>query len=76
MNIAFDQAMHKMEQQIKKYKEKLQDHRRDTPWADKPAGIRCVAALLACQAGRVLNFGAIRGSVRAGGSWGVTNETD
>lgn len=31
VNIAFDQALHKMEQQIKKYKEKLQDHRRDTP---------------------------------------------
>lgn len=31
VNVAFDQAMHKMEQQIKKYKEKLQDHRRDTP---------------------------------------------
>ena len=28
---AFDLALHKMEQQIKKYKEKLQDHRRDTP---------------------------------------------
>jgi ribosome hibernation promoting factor len=26
---AFDSVMHKMEQQIKKYKEKLQDHRRD-----------------------------------------------
>ena len=25
----FDQALHKMEQQIRKYKEKLQDHRRD-----------------------------------------------
>jgi putative sigma-54 modulation protein len=31
VNAAFDQALHKMEQQIKKYKEKLQDHRRDTP---------------------------------------------
>lgn len=28
---AFDQAMHKMEQQIRKYKEKLTDHRRDLP---------------------------------------------
>lgn len=28
---AFDLALHKMEQQIRKYKEKLQDHRRDTP---------------------------------------------
>jgi putative sigma-54 modulation protein len=27
----FDGALHKMEQQIKKYKEKLQDHRRDLP---------------------------------------------
>ncbi len=28
---AFDSALHKMEQQIKKYKEKLQDHRRTPP---------------------------------------------
>jgi putative sigma-54 modulation protein len=28
---AFDQALHKMEQQIKRYKEKVQDHRRDKP---------------------------------------------
>lgn len=27
----FDAALHKMEQQIRKYKEKLQDHRRDRP---------------------------------------------
>ena len=27
----FDAAFHKMEQQIKKYKQKLQDHRRDVP---------------------------------------------
>lgn len=27
----FDQTLHKMEQQIRKYKEKLQDHRRDRP---------------------------------------------
>ena len=27
----FDSALHKMEQQIKKYKEKVQDHRRDRP---------------------------------------------
>ncbi len=27
----FDAAMHKMEQQIRKYKEKVQDHRRDRP---------------------------------------------
>lgn len=28
---AFDGALHRMEQQIKKYKEKVQDHRRDVP---------------------------------------------
>jgi ribosome hibernation promoting factor len=28
---SFDNACHKMEQQIKKYKEKIQDHRRDVP---------------------------------------------
>lgn len=27
----FDSALHKMEQQIKKYKQKIQDHRRDRP---------------------------------------------
>jgi putative sigma-54 modulation protein len=27
----FDQALHKMEQQIRKYKEKIQDHRRGLP---------------------------------------------
>lgn len=27
----FEQALHKMEQQIRKYKEKVQDHRRDKP---------------------------------------------
>ncbi|MEW4529811.1 MAG: ribosome hibernation-promoting factor, HPF/YfiA family [Maioricimonas sp. JB045] len=27
----FEQSLHKMEQQIRKYKEKLQDHRRDLP---------------------------------------------
>lgn len=27
----FDGALHKMEQQIRKYKEKVQDHRRDRP---------------------------------------------
>jgi putative sigma-54 modulation protein len=27
----FDRALHKMEQQIKKYKERIQDHRRDRP---------------------------------------------
>ena len=30
----FDAALHKMEQQIRKYKEKLQDHRRDVPMRD------------------------------------------
>ncbi len=30
----FDQALHKMEQQIKKYKEKIQDHRRDLAMND------------------------------------------
>jgi len=29
----FDRTLHKMEQQIRKYKEKLQDHRRDKPMA-------------------------------------------
>ena len=28
---SFDQALYRMEQQIKKYKEKVQDHRRDRP---------------------------------------------
>ena len=28
---AYDSAFHKMEQQLKKYKEKIQDHRRDVP---------------------------------------------
>jgi len=31
---AFDQALFKMDQQIRKYKEKLQDHRRDKPLND------------------------------------------
>jgi putative sigma-54 modulation protein len=30
----FDSVMHKMEQQIKKYKSKIQDHRRDTPLSE------------------------------------------
>lgn len=30
----FDSALHKMEQQIRKYKEKIQDHRRDQSIAD------------------------------------------
>jgi putative sigma-54 modulation protein len=38
---AFDLALHKMEQQIRKYKEKIQDHRRDSALSDaleeKPA---------------------------------------
>ena len=29
----FDRTLHKMEHQIRKYKEKLQDHRRDKPMA-------------------------------------------
>jgi putative sigma-54 modulation protein len=29
----FDRTLHKMEQQIRRYKEKLQDHRRDKPIA-------------------------------------------
>ena len=29
--VAFDGALHKMEHQIRKYKEKVQDHRRDMP---------------------------------------------
>ncbi|MFO0919793.1 MAG: ribosome-associated translation inhibitor RaiA [Planctomycetaceae bacterium] len=33
---AFDSALHKMEQQIRKYKEKIQDHRRITPVSDLP----------------------------------------
>jgi putative sigma-54 modulation protein len=31
---SFDSAYHKMEQQIKKYKEKIQDHRRDVPMGE------------------------------------------
>ena len=30
----FDRALHKMEHQIKKYKQKLQDHRRDRPLSE------------------------------------------
>ncbi len=33
----FDQTFHKMEVQIKKYKEKIQDHRRDKPLAELSA---------------------------------------
>ncbi|MDP1795955.1 MAG: ribosome-associated translation inhibitor RaiA [Planctomycetaceae bacterium] len=33
---AFDGALHKMEQQIKKYKEKIQDHRRTPAIGDVP----------------------------------------
>ena len=32
----FDSALHKMEHQIRKYKDKLQDHRRDTPMSGPP----------------------------------------
>ena len=34
----FDVTLHKMEQQIKKYKEKIQDHRRAQPEQDLEAG--------------------------------------
>ncbi|MGC1275558.1 MAG: ribosome-associated translation inhibitor RaiA [Planctomycetaceae bacterium] len=30
----FDRAFHKMEQQIRKYKERIQDHRRDRPMSE------------------------------------------
>ncbi len=33
---AFDSALHKMEHQIKKYKEKIQDHRRTPPMGGLP----------------------------------------
>ncbi len=33
----FDSALHKMEQQIRRYKQKIQDHRRDTPLKDAAA---------------------------------------
>jgi len=33
---AFDSALHKMEQQIRKYKEKIQDHRRTTSVGELP----------------------------------------
>lgn len=36
VSATFDAALHKMEQQIRKYKEKLQDHRRDTPMSGRP----------------------------------------
>lgn len=36
VSATFDAAYQKMEQQIRKYKEKLQDHRRDTPMSGKP----------------------------------------
>jgi len=36
--VAFDGAFHKVEQQIKKYKGKLQDHRRDIPIGDLTKG--------------------------------------
>lgn len=31
---SFDQALHKVEHQIKKYKEQIQDHRRDRPLSE------------------------------------------
>lgn len=30
----FDKSLHKMEQQIRKYKQKIQDHRRDRPMSE------------------------------------------
>ena len=33
----FDQVLHKMEKQVRKYKEKLQDHRRDRPMNEMAA---------------------------------------
>lgn len=32
----FDAALHKMEQQIRKYKERIQDHRRTPPTSEPP----------------------------------------
>ena len=29
--VAFDSALHKIEQQVRRYKDKVQNHRRDTP---------------------------------------------
>ena len=34
VNSTFDGAFHKMEHQIRRYKEKLQDHRRDVPMSE------------------------------------------
>ncbi|MFM7159286.1 MAG: ribosome hibernation-promoting factor, HPF/YfiA family [Planctomycetaceae bacterium] len=34
----FDATLHKMEQQIRKYKEKIQDHRRDRPMNELAGG--------------------------------------
>jgi putative sigma-54 modulation protein len=36
----FDRALHKMEQQLRKYKEKLQDHRRDRPLPEAIEAVR------------------------------------
>ena len=30
-SVAFDSALHKIEQQVRRYKDKVQNHRRDTP---------------------------------------------
>ena len=38
----FDVTLHKMEQQIRRYKEKIQDHRRDPPMNELGAGERVV----------------------------------
>jgi putative sigma-54 modulation protein len=37
--VAFDGALHKMEHQIKKYKEKIQDHRRTPPLSQLPTNL-------------------------------------
>lgn len=36
---SFDQALHKIEHQIKKYKEQVQDHRRDVPVSEVAASL-------------------------------------
>lgn len=35
----FDRTLHKMEQQIRRYKEKIQDHRRDRPLSELADGL-------------------------------------
>lgn len=36
----FDRVLHKMEQQIRKYKSKIQDHRRDVPMGEIPDAVK------------------------------------